>query len=274
MRTELVDRSGRTYFHEFVIADGERIETIWAKPAGAGRFPLLVLIHGYQGGARPGARYFLARSRLQRLARDWGVVVVSVSQPGFGNSQGVADFCGPRTQRAVLAAVEHFVRTPFVDRARVALMGFSRGAIVASMLATREHWLAAVVLWSGFYDLASFYQRNGVPGVRVNIDREAGTTQDAFRERSALAHADRIRTPTLILHGGRDPRGGVAGARQLGARIAANGMLSSVIVYPDEKHYLDADEVFRDARRFLEGTLLRPRRSNRASPSPRRPRGH
>lgn len=251
LRTDLIDARGRSYVHEFVVADGRRIETVWARPPGDGPFPLLVMVHGYQGGARPGARYYLARSRLQRLVADWGVVAVSVSQPGFGNSQGRADFCGPRTQRAVLAVIEQFAHAPFIDRQRVALMGFSRGAIVASMLATRETWLAAVVLWSGFYDVGKFYRDNGIAGIQPNIDRETGSTPEAFRERSALPLADRIRSPTLILHGALDPRGGVAEARQLGAVIARNGVPSAVRIYEGEKHYLDDAVVYPDIGAFL-----------------------
>jgi hypothetical protein len=62
-------------------------------------------LHGHQDGSRPGGK---------DLA-EWGVVLkkyvareylaVAVSQPGYGNSAGPADFSGPFTQHAVSGVI-------------------------------------------------------------------------------------------------------------------------------------------------------------------------
>ena len=88
-----------------------------------------------------------------------GYVAAAVSQPGYGKSDGPPDYCGPFTQDAVQAAVEFLRRQTFIDPTRIALYGYSRGAIVASMVATK---VAAVVLGAGAYDFFSWLLRAAV----------------------------------------------------------------------------------------------------------------
>src|SRR5262249_51834213 len=176
----------------------KRIEVYWAKPPGEGRWPVLIYIHGHQEGERPGAAVYVTTPLLKRDARR-GLLAVALSQPGYGKSDGPPDFCGPRSQRAVTAVIDHFRRQPFVDARRIGLYGYSRGAVVASMVATTVQDLAALVLGGGIYDLEEALPRLA-PGIQQNIKSEAGVSQEAFRARSAMRFASEIRTPTLILH--------------------------------------------------------------------------
>jgi dipeptidyl aminopeptidase/acylaminoacyl peptidase len=195
----------------------KRIEIVWTKPAGEGPWPVLLLVHGHQEGDRPGARVYLDGGGLNRFAQ-FGVLAAAVSQPGYGKSDGPPDFSGPRSQRAVVAAIEHFRKQPQADAKRVALFGYSRGAVVASMVATQVPDLAAVVLGAGIYDLKATYPRLE-RGIRVNIDREAGKSDDAYRARSAIFLVDRIKAPTLVLHGEDDLFAPVVNATLLAGRI-------------------------------------------------------
>ena len=68
-----------------------------------------------------------------------GYVAAAVSQPGYGQSDGPPDFCGPYTQAAVMKAIDFLRQMPVVQPQHVALYGYSRGAIVASMVVTRTH---------------------------------------------------------------------------------------------------------------------------------------
>ena len=129
-----------------------KIELYWRKPDGAGPFPVLVLLHGHQepGKTRIGGRAFVEWGVVRQFA-DAGIVAVAMSQPGYGGSDGPADYCGPATQAAVRATVSHFRALPFVDGKRVALEGISRGAVVAAMVASQDDTLAGAVLISGVY---------------------------------------------------------------------------------------------------------------------------
>jgi dipeptidyl aminopeptidase/acylaminoacyl peptidase len=115
---------------------------------------VLLLIHGHQEHLRNGGEAFVRTGRLGVIATR-GYVAAALSQPGYGDSDGPPDYCGPFTQDATMVAVDFLRRLPFVDSKRVALYGYSRGAIVASMVATRDPRLAAVVLGAGAYDFFS-----------------------------------------------------------------------------------------------------------------------
>ncbi len=58
-----------------------------------------------------------------------GYVAAAVSQPGYGNSTGPPDFCGPVTQSAALDAIGFLRRQAFVNPNKIGLYGYSRGAI-------------------------------------------------------------------------------------------------------------------------------------------------
>jgi dienelactone hydrolase len=94
-------------------------------------------------------------------SRRAGYVVLLVDSLG---PRGVASVCdGPkagvnfaRGTRDALQAAEHLRRQRFVDRDRVALVGFSWGAMVG-LLASSRHYAAALDAGPGFAAVASFY---------------------------------------------------------------------------------------------------------------------
>ena len=232
----------------------KRIEIFWARPAGEGVFPILIYIHGHQEGPRPGAAVYATGDILKReAARGW--VAVAVSQPGYGKSDGPPDFCGPRSQRAVIAVIDHFRRQPFVDARRIGLYGYSRGAVVAAMVATRVQDLAALVLGGGIYDLKETLPRLA-PGIQQNIEMEAGKSDEAFRARSAMQLAEQIRTPTLILHGEIDDRASAESARRFGARLEKAGTAVKVVIFPATGHGIPPAERAPHVDPFLARYLL------------------
>lgn len=233
----------------------KRIEVFWTKPAGDGPWPLLVLIHGHQEGERPGAAVYSEEGALQRYSAR-GLVAAAVSQPGYGKSDGPPDFCGPRSQRAVIAVVEHLQRQSSIASARIGLYGYSRGAVVASMAATRMPTLAALVLGGGIYDLKETYGRLAA-GIQQNIKAEADISDEAFRARSAIHHADRIKAPTLILHGEQDDRATAESARRFGAALEKAGTIVRVVVFPGVGHGIPRPQQAAEVDPFLERYLLR-----------------
>jgi dipeptidyl aminopeptidase/acylaminoacyl peptidase len=246
----LTDRDGWVIQREFLQHGGKRIELFWTKPAAGTRLPAVLFIHGHQEVRRDGGELYVRTGRLGIMARQ-GYVAASLSQPGYGNSDGPPDFCGPVTQDAALAAIEYLRAKPFVDANKVVLYGYSRGAIVAAMVATRDAKLAAVVLGAGAYDFFSWYP-TPLPGIDTNIRREAGTSAAAFRARSALYHADKISAAVLLLHGERDERISVRQAQAFAAELGARGVRMRLKVFPNATHSIPVDEQFRDVYPFLE----------------------
>src|SRR5262249_519250 len=137
---------------------------------------------------------------------------------------------------------------------KVALYGYSRGAIVASMVATRDRKLAAVILGGGAYDFFSWYP-TPMRGIDRNIELEAGTAAEAFRTRSAIYHADKMRAPVLVLHGRQDERVPVQQAEAFAEALGANGLTVKLKIFPNASHSIPVDEQYREIYPFLEQAL-------------------
>lgn len=215
----------------------------------------ILFIHGNQGGRRIGAREAVDSGALLRLCSGLDITAAAVSQPGFGASEGPPDFCGPGTQGAIASALSFLRAQPQVDRKRIVLYGYSRGAVAAAMVATRDTGLRALILAAGVYDLEAAY-RDASPGIRWAIEQEAGTTDEAFAARSALRYADRIEAETLLLHGRHDDRAPVGQAEQLAGALTAAGTPVKLRTF-DCGHQIPG-ELRRGALRPLLETVFRP----------------
>jgi dipeptidyl aminopeptidase/acylaminoacyl peptidase len=252
----LIDQAGGIIHRELIPHSQDarkRIELFWTRPAGDGPYPVLLLIHGHQEYLRNGGEAFVRTGRLGIIASR-GYVAAALSQPGYGDSDGPPDYCGPFTQDATMVAVDFLRRQPFVDSKRVALYGYSRGAIVASMVATRDPRLAAVVLGAGAYDFFSWYP-TPLPAIDANIRLETGASAEAFRARSAIYHAEQIRAPVLLLHGAQDERIPMRQAEAFAEKLRASGVAVTLKIFPSARHGIAIDEQYREIYPFLEQAL-------------------
>ena len=98
------------------------------KPAGDGPFPAVVLLHGC-GGIQPKRDHRWA----ERLS-DWGYVTLQVDSLGPRSISSVCSYSGNDSVDIVQKRVndaydakKYLVELPFVDRNRIAIMGWSHG---------------------------------------------------------------------------------------------------------------------------------------------------
>lgn len=124
------------------------------RPDGAGPFPAMVLFHQCSG-----LNATLVDWAKEAVAR--GFVVLLIDSLGPRHVKSVCE--GPkagvnfaRGTRDALQAAEHLRQQPFVDKDRVALLGFSWGAMVG-LLAASDHYAGSLDAGSGFAAVASFY---------------------------------------------------------------------------------------------------------------------
>ena len=138
------------------------------RPAGAGRFPGLILVHTC-GGLRPEIR----RWTKQALSRGYVVFVIDSLGP-----RGLKTVCHPpspvsiwRGVKDAFQALDHLERFEFVDPDRVGLMGFSWGAMVG-LLASSKTVADVFSPSKRFAAVASFYPGCHLPasGTRGEIE--------------------------------------------------------------------------------------------------------
>ncbi|HYT32891.1 MAG TPA: dienelactone hydrolase family protein [Thermoanaerobaculia bacterium] len=191
------------------------------KPAGAGRFPALILVHTC-GGLRPEIRNWTK----QALSRGYVVFVIDSLGP-----RGLKTVCHPPSPVSIwrgvkdsFQALDHLKRFEFVDPDRVGLMGFSWGAMVG-LLASSKTVANVFSPSKRFAAVASFY-----PGCYF----PASGTRDEIE----FLRTDTDR-PTLVLLGGADTETPPADCLQRLATLKGRGVPVSWYLYPKATHCWD-----------------------------------
>lgn len=232
----------------------KKVEYFLEKPKGNGPWPTLIFLHGHQEPPRAGGKDFVRWGVLEEFAGR-GYLAVAISQPGYGNSAGPADFCGPFTQHAVAAVIAKLRAEGYVKENRILIQGVSRGALVAGTVAAHDPSIRGIVLISGLYDLAAYAGHAKSPMAVAIVDSmkaETGGTPDALKSRSLLTYAQDIKAQTLILNGARDdPDQG----RHLAETINAHGGHARAIVYPEFGHQIPVEARSKDVDPFIEQVL-------------------
>jgi pimeloyl-ACP methyl ester carboxylesterase len=122
------------------------------RPAGAGRHPLILLDHGGFVGIDADPTATEACGDLARI----GIVAAMSEYRGEGGSDGAVEVCLGEVDD-VLAMKAVMVVQPYVDAARVATVGFSHGACIATMTALRDPTLRAAVDFFGPADVGAAF---------------------------------------------------------------------------------------------------------------------
>lgn len=231
------------------VSNSATVEAISFKPAGAGPFPGILMIPGFQRTAFDLIPLGLA------LARE-GFAGVGVTQPGFGKSQGPPDYVGPNTLRVLTEGFEKFKREPYVDRKRLGIYGYSRGGMAASLLAVKLQDVRAVVLGAGIYDFKKAHDEVKIEGIRLNMQRESGMTEAAIRERSSIFQMEQLNASVLILHGDKDENVPVSQAYLLRDRLKELKKDFEIQIFPGLPHSIGGENVTKYTIDFFKRRLL------------------
>jgi dipeptidyl aminopeptidase/acylaminoacyl peptidase len=232
--------------------DGRALEALSFQPATGERLPGILLVPGFQRTARD-----LIGLGVQ-LAGE-GFVGLAVTQPGFGRSEGPADYVGPRTVRALEEGLDRLKKDARVDASRIGLYGFSRGGMAAALIAVRRDDLKAAVFGAGIYDFQRAHDEVPIEAIRKNMEIETGMTREAVEVRSAVLRMDALRCPVLILHGDADRNVPVSQALLLQERLKALGKDFEIRIFPGRDHGI-GPEVATETVAFFKKRLGIPRK--------------
>jgi dipeptidyl aminopeptidase/acylaminoacyl peptidase len=180
-----------------------------------------------------------------------GIAVLRVDDRGVGGSTGV---WGTTLDEAadVRSALAYLRARPDIDRSRLALLGWSEGGMIAPVVAADDPEIRALILMCAPADgqeTAEYQVRYAVeqspavpPEARERVIAETlAAAGDSPRARSMLsldtsAHAQQVRAPVLLLHGGNDRHVPSHSTAKLAAAFGSAGSEVTMRVFPNLNH--------------------------------------
>ena len=215
---------------ESPIARAQPLQGLLRRPAGAGPFPAVVLLHSCNGNWKG------LDERWGRQIAPWGYVTLTVDS--FG-PRGIEETCGNGTPTDMAfdayRALDFLVRQHAVDPDRVAVLGFSQGG-----------WLALSSVEQGVVEHSSSNKFRAAVAFYPNCRAIQGN----------------LTVPALIMIGELDDWTSAEGCRRLAesgddygvSRQNSHGAPIKLIVYPGAWHAFDAPRL--DTAKELLGHRL------------------
>ena len=196
--------------------DGLELEGLLIRPldeqAGT-RYPLVLIVHGGPESHNTNG-WVTSYSRPGQALAAKGFAVFYPNYRGSTgrgvefSKLGQADYAGKEFDD-LIDAIDHLVAEGLVDKDRVGVTGGSYGGFASAWCATyHTERFAASVMFVGISDQISKFGTTDIPNEMylVHARRHPWDDWDWFRERSPIYHAEKCRTPILIMHGKNDPR--------------------------------------------------------------------
>jgi dipeptidyl aminopeptidase/acylaminoacyl peptidase len=126
---------------------------------------------------------------------------------------------------------------PRLDLDRLGVMGGSYGGFATVRVTAEDHRYRSSVAERGLYSWLSFAGTSDIgtifDGFYIDVDPER-RLEDLWAA-SPLRHADRITTPTLVLHSEHDWRCPIEQGEQLFAVLMTNGVETEMVRFPAEE---------------------------------------
>ncbi len=136
------------------------------------------------------------------------------------------------------AAIDAVDDLGYIDRDRVAIGGHSYGAFMTANLLTHSNLFAAGIARSGAYN------RTLTPFGFQSEERTYWESPDVYYKMSPFMHADKMKTPMLIIHGEEDNNSGTYPMQSKRYFNALKGLGATVrlVMLPKESHSYAAKE--------------------------------
>ena len=235
---------GATETMQWQAPDGLAIEGVLIYPRGyepGRRYPLVLHLHG-----GPNWQW---REQFMATWHNWGQFLAArgyaVLAPNPRGSTGRGNAFAAANVRAwgegdlpdVLAGVDHVVALGIADAERLGVGGWSYGGFFTAWVIGQTERFKAAVAGAAVTDLLSF-QAADIPSWLPGAQMQALPWEDQglYLRCSPISYANRIRTPTLILHGADDQRVPVSQGYELYHALRLRTMPTEMVVYPREGH--------------------------------------
>ena len=217
------------------------IEAWLLKPADfdpARRYPVVLDVHG-----GPNGFYGYRFNGVQQCLATNGFLVVFANPRGSGSygrrfTQQVTRDWGGEDFRDLLAVVDAVLERPYADPDRLGIYGFSYGGFMTAWAIGQTDRFRAAVCGAPVFDLESFYGTSDIGHVFGELQWGCPPHEgrDWYAAHSPSTFADRVRTPTLILHGEADQRCPIGQGEQMFVALLKAGCEVEFVRYPGASH--------------------------------------
>lgn len=221
-------------------SDGRAIQG-WLVPAGRGRQPLVVEIHG-----GPHTLYGWSPMWEWQVLAGQGISVLACNprgSEGYGeafNRANLGDW-GDGPMADVLAGVDAAIADGLADPDRLGVTGGSYGGYLTNWIVARTDRFRAALTARCVSDMGLLFLTGDISGgewARLEFGRAPWEDPAYFRAISPLTEAHRIRTPLLIQHAERDLRTTIGQAEALFTVLRSHRRPVRLLRVPDESHEL------------------------------------
>jgi len=235
--------------------DGATIEGVLIKPGDfdpAKKYPLLCIIHGGPTGIdrpvllTPDARYYPSDIWAAR-----GALILKVNyrgSAGYGEkfrklnvgNLGVGDAWD------VLSGVDFLIAKGWVDKDKVACMGWSQGGYISAFLTTSTDRFVAISVGAGISNWATYYYNTDITPFTIHyLGKDPAEDPAIYTKTSPMSYIKKAKTPTLIQHGEFDRRVPIANGYELRQGLEDRGVKVEMVVYKGFGHGINKPKSMR-----------------------------
>jgi len=226
-------------------ADGWDMEGLVIYPAGyrsGQKVPLLVNVHGGPAGTQSNTWSATSRIYPFPIFAQKGYAIFFPNPRGSGGYGGafraanVRDW-GGRDYEDILRGVDALVADGVADPGRLAICGWSYGGFMTSTVVTKTDRFRAAAVGAGVTDLFSMALTCDIPEFnRSYFESWPWEDPTFYAEHSAVVHAGKVRTPTLIVHGEKDDRVPVSQGWEFYTALKKVGVPTDLLLLPRAPH--------------------------------------
>jgi dipeptidyl aminopeptidase/acylaminoacyl peptidase len=224
----------------FKASDGERIDGWVIRPAGKGKVPTILYIHGGPKTAF-GCAYL---HEFQVLAAK-GYAVLYVNPRGSDSyTEKFADIRGHYAERdyldlmeAVDHAASHF---DFIDSKRIGVAGGSYGGYMTNWIVTQTNRFKAAVSDRSISNWWTFWGTSDIGPyfMKDQIGCDPWDDEETTMAKSPIRYVKNVKTPVMFVHSMEDYRCWMVEALQMFTALKYHGKETELVLFPSENHEL------------------------------------
>lgn len=217
------------------------LEGLVVLPHFSGHDPLPLIVHVHGG---PASRTDIALEQGE-LLQAWASQGFAVFSPNYRGSEGYSaafqsanyrDLGGGDFQD-IRMGVKELIRRGIAHPDSLVIMGGSYGGYMANWAITQTNMFKVAVSKYGIWDLQSDFSNSIYAQWEVDyLGKTYWKDPTAYRLRSPSSYAEKIQTPTLILHGADDENTFTSNSRELARALKTLDVPHRFILYPREGH--------------------------------------